>query len=161
MTTLGIDPATKSGLAIVDGPRLLRSVTITCEPTNITRKEQVLRELYALHPWTAAVIEDQWIGKTETPEDEAKARDTLIIRDSAASWRCALRLVLGVDVNEMLQPQRWRSLVFAGKVPRGRKACKDAAIRKCAELGWGVVKVDEAEAALIAGAYAWLHSRKK
>lgn len=160
MTTLGIDPATKSGLAIVDGPRLIYSGTTHSKPGDLMPKHTAIRELFARYGWDRATIEGQWIGDTSTPEGRSKAQGALIVRDAAAMWRAALQLVTTIDP-VVVQPGSWRSLVFAGKAPKGRDACKEAALRFCASRGWVVESVDAAEAACIAASLEWRHSKKK
>lgn len=159
MTTLGIDPATKSGLAIVDGPRLIYSGTLHSKPGDLMPKHEAIKALYVVYGWDRATIEGQWIGDTSTPEGRSKAQGALIVRDAAAMWRAALQLVTTIDP-VVVQPGSWRALVFAGQAPRGRAACKEAALRFCAARGWVVESVDAAEAACIAASLEWRQKKK-
>ena len=154
MSTLGIDPATTTGLAIVDGPRLLYSGTLRSKPGDLMPKHDAVRRLFAQYGWDQATIEGQWIGDTSTPEGRSKAQGALLVRDAAAMWRAALQLVTTIDP-VVVQPGAWRSLVFARKAPTGRAACKEAALRFCQRRGWAVESVDAAEAACIAASLEW------
>ena len=159
MTTLGIDPATTTGLAIVDGPRLLYSGTVKSTPGDLMPKHDAIRALYVVYGWDRATIEGQWIGATDTPEGRSKAQGALLVRDAAAMWRAALQLVT-TDDPVIVQPGSWRALVFAGRAPSGRAACKEAALRFCRSRGWAVDSVDAAEAACIAASLEWRQKKK-
>lgn len=154
MTTLAIDPATTSGIAIVRGAELLYVDTIKLRPSDFIAKQAVIQRLYAEYEWDRAVLEDQWIGEVSTAAGRAKAQGALIVRESATMWRAAIQAVTTANP-EMIQPGTWRARVFPGRVPRQRAQAKEAALRFCRGRGWVVGSVDAAEAVCIACSVEW------
>jgi hypothetical protein len=157
MTTLGIDPATTTGLAIVDGPRLVYSGTVTLSPFDYPGRVSALTAIRAAHPWSAVAIEGQWTGDTTTPEGRAKAQGAQVVMQSAALWRAAAQQVGGVPPQTLL-PGTWRArLGIGGRLSRDQ--LKALALAFCRARGWVVAGEDEADAACLA--FVGEHARKK
>jgi hypothetical protein len=157
MTTLGIDPATRTGLAVVDGPNLVYSAAVTLSPFDYPGRVSALQAIWADCPWQQVAIEGQWTGDTTTPEGRAKAQGAQVVMQSAALWRAAAQQVGGVPPQTLL-PGTWRArLGIGGRLSRDQ--LKALALAFCRARGWVVAGEDEADAACIAAALAW--SQKK
>jgi hypothetical protein len=157
MTTLGIDPATATGLAIIEGANLVYTHTETLPVTDYPSRVALLREVYAKHPWDRCAIEGQWVGDTTTPEGRAKAQGAQTTMRSAALWAAAVMEVSGI-VAQTLQPSTWRSrMEMPGRLDRDQ--LKALALKFCRDRGLVVGTVDAAEALCIA--FVLENSRQK
>lgn len=142
MMSLGIDPATRTGLAVVDERLDLRWHKAITPGMSDLERLGILRQLAADYPITAVGIEvpPKWQGREHSSES---------VTLDAGSWRMLCSLA-GLPEPALMGPSTWRAKVnmpFAGK---SRETLKRMARDFCRRR-WAVdLSEDEADAALIA-----------
>lgn len=139
--TIGIDAATTTGLAIIDGDDV-RTLSVRIPLADITRRVDTLRTLIGTAAIGSVAIEQPYTGR--------HASAGLTVAKHVAMWEAAAH-TLRLRVVRMT-PSEWRRHTIPGVV--GREKCK-LAQRKWALRVYGVdVTEDEADALGLAYAAA-------
>ena len=147
MTTLAIDAATRSGLAVVRGGELLFAANVNAPP--LDRALEVLRPLVALGVDRIAIEAAQVRGGSSVRQ-KAQSQGTLVQAEWIGLWRAVCRMTFpGVPIADVY-PSTWRSGL---RLPTGDRAHLKRIALAAAGQRWPHREWknnDEAEAALIA-----------
>jgi hypothetical protein len=147
MTTLALDAATRTGLAVVRGGELLFVANVNAP--GIERALEVLRPLVELGIDRIAIEAAQARGG-ESVREKAQSQGTLAQAEWIGLWRAVCRMTFpGVPIADVY-PSTWRSGL---RLPTGDRAyMKRIALAAAAQRWPGRTwkNTDEAEAALIA-----------
>ena len=131
--TIGVDPATTTGLALIDGTTC-RTMSVRIPLGDITRRIDTLRTLAGDTLVDAVAIEQPYAGQ--------HAGAGLVVARHAAMWEAAAH-TLQLRVVRMA-PSEWRRHTIPGVV--GREKCKAAQVKWAARVYGVTVSDDEADA---------------
>ena len=147
MMVLGIDPAARTGLAVVDARGDLRYHCAVTPGVTYRERLELLEEIAATFPSIGAVAIEV------PPKFGDRAASTAKVNNRAGEWMALVRLANLPEVTETM-PSQWRSRIGMPTAGRSRSTLKRMAVAYCVAR-WGVtMSEDEADAALIALAYA-------
>jgi len=147
MMVLGIDPATRTGIAVVDGRGDLRFHRAVTPGISHRDRLTLLEEIAAQFPEIGAVAIEV------PPKFGDKAASTAKVNNRAGEWMALVRLTELPEIVETM-PSQWRSRVGMPTGRRTRETLKRMALAYCVARWGATMSEDEADAALIALAYA-------
>lgn len=154
MTTLAIDAATRSGLAVVRGGELLFATHVNAPPLDLALG--IVRPL-ATFGIDRIAIEAAQVRGGASVRQKAQSQGTLVQAEWIGLWRAVCRMTFpGVPISD-IYPSTWRSGL---QLPTGDRAYLKRIALAAAGQRWPHREWknnDEAEAALIA---LYMESRK-
>jgi hypothetical protein len=142
---LSIDPAAKTGLAIIDQDNDLRWYRLIDERTTRQERIAIIQAAAIEHGASAAAI--------EIPDNLPKTyHSTAAVMLAAGEW-AGLCQAAGIDSVTYITPQRWRDAIGMPHRGHKRQTLKRMAVDMCRHLYGLELSPDEADATLMGIAY--------